>query len=49
MTLEEILKLTYWWCQDLDQAQIKHELGLAESTSVDWDSFWSRGMRDHSA
>ena len=28
MTLEEILKLTYWWCQDLDQAQIKHELGL---------------------
>ena len=37
--LEEILKLTYWWCQDLDQAQIKHELGLAESTFVDWDSF----------
>ena len=39
ITLEEILKLTYWWCQDLDQAQIKHELGLAESTGVDWDSF----------
>ena len=39
MTLEEILKLTYWWCQDLDQAQIKHELGIAESTGVDWDSF----------
>ena len=39
MTLEEILKLTYWWCQDLDQAQIKHELGLAESTGVDSDSF----------
>ena len=39
MTLEEILKLMYWWCQDLDQAQIKHELGLAESTGVDWDSF----------
>ena len=39
MTLKEILKLTYWWCQDLDQAQIKHELGLAESTGVDWDSF----------
>ena len=32
MTLEDILKLTYWWCHDLDQAQIKHELGLAEST-----------------
>ena len=39
MTLEEILKLTYWWCQDLDQAQIKHELALAEGTGVDWDSF----------
>ena len=39
MTLEEILKLTYWWCQGLDQAQIKHEVGLAESTGVDWDSF----------
>ena len=39
MTLEEILKLTYWWCQDLDQTQVKHELRLAESTGVDWDSF----------
>lgn len=39
MTLEEILKLSYWWCQDLDQKQIKHELGLGESTGVDWDSF----------
>ena len=39
MTLEEILKLTYWWCQDLDQAHIKQELGLAKSTGVDWDSF----------
>ena len=39
MTVEEILKLTYWWGQDLDQTQIKHELGLAESTGVDWDSF----------
>ena len=35
MTLEEVLKLTYWWCQDLDQGQIKHELGLGESTGVD--------------
>ena len=40
MTLEEILKLTYWWCQDLDQSHIKHELGLARtSTGVDWDNF----------
>lgn len=39
MTLEEILKFTYWWCQDLDQAQIRHELGLATNTGVDWDNF----------
>ena len=39
ITLEEILNLTYWWYQDLDQAQIKHELGLAESTEVDCDNF----------
>ena len=31
--------MTYCWCQNLDQAQTKHELGLASSTSVDWDSF----------
>ena len=42
MTLEEILKLTYWRCQDLDQAQLKHEVGLAESTGVDWDSFFRK-------
>ena len=39
MTSEEILKFTYWWYQDLDQAQRKHEVGLAESTGVDWGSF----------
>ena len=39
LTLEEILKLTYLWCQDLNQLQMKHELGLAESSGVDWDSF----------
>ena len=38
-TLQDILKLTYWWCQDLDQVQVKHELGHVESTGVDWDSF----------
>ena len=35
MTLEEILQFTYWWCQDLDQAQIRHELGLNSNTGVD--------------
>ena len=39
MKLEEILQFTYWWCQDLDQAQIRHELGLNPNTGVDWDSF----------
>ena len=39
MTLEEMLKFTYWWCQDLEQSQIKHEIGLSSSTAVDWDSF----------
>lgn len=37
MTLEEILKYIYWWCQDL--GQIRHELGLGTHTGVDWDSF----------
>ena len=23
MTIEEVLKFTYWWCQDLNQWQIK--------------------------
>lgn len=39
MMLEEILKYSYWWCQELDQAQIRHELGLATHTGVHWDSF----------
>ena len=39
MTLEENVKLTYWWGQELHQSQIKHELGLAESTGIDWDRF----------
>ena len=39
VTLEEILKFSYWWSQDLDQAQIVHELGLSRRTGVDWDSF----------
>lgn len=39
MTVEEILKFTYCWCQDLDRAQIRHEMGVATNTGVDWDSF----------
>ena len=39
MTLEEILKFTYWWSQDVKQNQIKRELGSGSSTAVDWESF----------
>ena len=39
LTLEEMVKFTYWWCRDLEQCQIKHELGMSSSTAVDWDSF----------
>ena len=39
MTMEEFLKYTYWWCHDLNQAQIRHGLGLVTHTGFDWDSF----------
>ncbi len=35
MTMEEILKFSFWW----SQAQIDHQLGLFSRTGVDWDSF----------
>ena len=38
-TLEEILKFTYLWCQDLVQRQIAHELGFPAQSGVDWDNF----------
>ena len=39
LTIEEVLKFTYWWCQDLNQWQIKQQLGLGSHTAVDWDMF----------
>ena len=39
MTLEEVIKFTYWWCQDLDQWQIKKQLGIESHAAVDWDMF----------
>ena len=39
MTLEEVLKFTYWWCRDVRQEEIRHELNIATHTAVDWDSF----------
>ena len=39
MTIDEILKIMYWWCCDVKQEQIHHKLNLASNTAVDWDSF----------
>lgn len=39
LTLEEQLKITYWWCCELNQKQIRHELGISGNTGVDWDSY----------
>ena len=39
LTIEEVLKFTYWWCQDMKQWQIKQQLGLGSHTAVDWDMF----------
>ncbi|XP_028416130.1 uncharacterized protein LOC114543892 [Dendronephthya gigantea] len=39
MTLDEVLKFTYWWCCDMKQNEIHHELNIASNTAVDWDSF----------
>ena len=39
LTIEEVLKFTYWWCQDVKQWQIKQQLGLGSHTAVDWDMF----------
>ena len=33
------MKFTYWWCQDLDQWQIKKQLGIGSHAAVDWDMF----------
>ena len=35
-----MLKFTYWWCQDLNQWQIKQQLELGSHTAVDWDMFF---------
>ena len=39
LSLEEIVKLTYWWCRGLKQDEICHEVSVSEHTAVDWDSF----------
>jgi len=32
LTIEEVLKVTYWWCQDLIQWQIKQQLRFSSHT-----------------
>ena len=39
LTLQEIMKLTYWWCADLRENQIKAQLRLSDNTIVDWSMF----------
>ena len=39
LTLEEILKLTYWWCRDVAQETMRFEVDVSGNTVVDWDSF----------
>ena len=36
---EEILKYMHQWCQDLNQSQIRQQLGINTNTAVVWDSF----------
>lgn len=40
MTLEEVLKLTYWWCRDVEQETMRFEVNLSGNRVVDWDSFF---------
>ena len=39
LTLEEIIKFTYWWSEGLTQEQIKKQLHINANTAVDWDMF----------
>ena len=39
LTIEEVLRYTYWWSQGLDQWQIRRQLRINPNTAVDWDSF----------
>ena len=34
LTIKEMLKFTYWWCQDLNQWQIKQQLQLCSQTQL---------------
>lgn len=38
LSVEEVIKFSYWWCQGLQQWQIR-QLGLGSHAVVDWDMF----------
>jgi len=50
LSIVEVIKFTYWWCQGLQQCQIKQQLGLRSHMAVDWDMFcgeretWRRNL-----
>lgn len=52
LTMEEIIKITYWWTAGLTQQQIRHQVRTATNTSVDWDMFHREAcevyLMDHS-
>ena len=39
LTLQEIMKITYWWCADLCESQVKTQLRIYSNTIVDWSMF----------
>ena len=39
LTLQEIIKITFWWCADLRENQIKTQLRINDNTIVDWSMF----------
>lgn len=39
LSIEEVLKFTYWWTSGLSQMQIRKQLRLSPNTAVDWDMF----------
>ena len=39
LMLQEIMKITYWWCADLRENQIKSQLRINDNAVVDWSMF----------
>ena len=39
LTLQEVMKITYWWCADFCESQVKTQLRINSNTIVDWSMF----------